>query len=400
MAIKVLLGTIYPHDEMRVRGGVEAVAVNLVHALQEREDIELHVVSFTPWKKQFHKEKRGRTTFYWLPTFRFLYGVRAMTVDGWRFYFLCRRIKPDLIHAQNVSEYATWVPSDIPLVVTIHGVELFEPAMLNTRHFQGIIGMYRRWIGKQIFKHSLQHAEAVISIAGEYISQLIKDFFDGKELYYFIPNPIGDFWFEHSQEVNITSELNVLCVGDIIERKNAFGLVHAFSKVKSRFPQAKLWFAGGIQDLIYYKKVANEIYHLHLQNDVHFLGHLNDLELKQRYIQASIVALPSIQETLPMALLQAMAMGKPIVATRVGGIPLMVQHGITGFLVPSGDMDAFASSMIRLLGDPNLRKRMGEKAYRFACQNFLADQVAEKVVNVYQEILRKNKRDSHQGLTT
>lgn len=399
MAIKLLLGTIYPRDEMRVRGGVEAVAVNLVHALQKREDIELHVVSFSPKIRRFQKEKRGRTTFYWLPTVRYLYGLRAMTVDGWRFYSLARVIKPDIIHAQNVSEYATWVPSNIPLVVTIHGVELFEPKMLNTRHFQGIVGIYRRWIGKQIFKHSLQNAEGVISIAGQYIPQLINEFLDGKEVY-FIPNPVRDFWFAHSQEVNVNSEPNVLCVGDIIERKNALGLVQAFSKVKSKFPKTKLWFAGKILDSVYYKKVVHEIEKLNLKENVEFCGPLDDVTLKNLYTKASIVALASIQETLPMALLQAMAMGKPIVATRVGGIPFMIQHGVTGLLVPSGDMDAFAHSMIQLLANPNLRKKIGENAYQFAYQNFSADKVAEKTVKVYQAILNKNRRDLNQEPST
>ncbi len=388
MAIKLLLGTIYPYDEMRVRGGAAAVAVNLVQALQKREDIDLHVASFSPWVKRFHKEKRERATFYWLPTFSHLYGLSAMTVDGWRFYSLCQSIRPDIIHAQNVSEYATWIPSEIPMVLTIHGVELFEPQMWNTRHFQGMVGMYRRWIGYQLFKRSIENADIVISIAGEYLSNVLKGLLD-REKVYFIPNPIREFWFEYPQGINIHSELNVLCVGDIIERKNAFGLVQAFSKVKSKFPQTKLLFAGGIKDFVYYNKVVNEIHRLQLQNDVQFLGNLNDLELKKKYIQASIVVLASIQETLPMALAQAMAMGKPIVATNVGGIASIVHHQRTGFLVSRNDMDGFAEAMICLLANPDLRRRMGEEAHRFACQHFSADKVAERIVEVYRKVLEK-----------
>lgn len=397
MAVKLLLGTVYPHDETQVCGGVEAIAVNLVHALQKRNDVELHVVSFSPWVKKFHKEKRGHTTFYWLPTFYFLYGVRAMTVDGWRFYYLCRKIKPDIIHAQNVSEYATWIPSGIPMVLTIHGVELFEPEMLNTRHFQGFVGMYRKWIGRQIFKRSTKNANGVISIAGEYIPKVMGGMLDKKPIY-MIPNPIREFWFDLPQETNVDPGPFVLYVGNIIEGKNALGLVQAFSKVKSKFPRAILGFAGAIRDQIYYKKVLDTIRNLNLQENVQFLGHLTDEKLKQRYAQASIVVLPSIQETAPMALMQAMAIGKPVVATQVGGVSSMIEHGVTGFLVPSHDMDAFSSYIIQLLANQELRRWIGKRAHQFARQNFSADKVAEKTVKVYQEILKKNK-DVHQELS-
>ena len=186
----------------------------------------------------------------------------------------------------------------------------------------------------------------------------------------------------------MNSEGSILCVGDIIERKNALGLIQAFSKVKSRFPYAKLWFAGGIQDPIYYKKVVNEIYLLNLKENIEFLGRLDDVELRKRYTKASLVVLPSIQETLPMSLAQAMAMGKPVVATQVGGVPWIIQNGVNGFCVPPNDLDALAEGIIQLLGNSKLRTQMGNQGKKLARALFYAERVAEKTVKLYRKVLK------------
>ena len=88
-----------------------------------------------------------------------------------------------------------------------------------------------------------------------------------------------------------------------------------------------------------------------------------------------------------MAVIEAMAAGKPVVATRVGGVPDLVADGETGFLVPPGDHEAMAGRLGDLLDDAGLRRRMGDRARQIARERFAADSVAAAHRNLYYQVL-------------
>jgi glycosyltransferase involved in cell wall biosynthesis len=114
----------------------------------------------------------------------------------------------------------------------------------------------------------------------------------------------------------------------------------------------------------------------------HALGFVAHDELERLYDDAAVVVLPSYREGLPLAVIEAMAHGRPVVATRVGGIPELVIDGITGFLVEPGDRDGLRSALQRLLDDPALRRRMGAAA-RAAVRRCSWDAVAAETVAAY-----------------
>jgi len=87
-----------------------------------------------------------------------------------------------------------------------------------------------------------------------------------------------------------------------------------------------------------------------------------------------------------MVIAQAMAAGKPVVTTPVGGIPDMVRDGETGLLVGVGDKDGLAEALLRLLRDPTLRTRMGKLGREFAIENYRVDHVARRTYEVYQQV--------------
>jgi len=103
--------------------------------------------------------------------------------------------------------------------------------------------------------------------------------------------------------------------------------------------------------------------------------------------QASIFILPSYQENLPVALLEAMAMGLPVVTTPVAGIPDMVEEGRNGFLVPPGDYAGLAERLVRLAHDPALRRSMGEANVAKVRQEYHPALFAKRIADVYRKLL-------------
>jgi glycosyltransferase involved in cell wall biosynthesis len=106
---------------------------------------------------------------------------------------------------------------------------------------------------------------------------------------------------------------------------------------------------------------------LHVQRHVHFVGYREDIESVMA--RSDVVLLPSHTEGLPRSLMEAMALAKPVVATKVGGIPELVRNGIDGLLVDPGDVDALACAL-QPLRDPLLRRQMGWTGQRRVLDRF------------------------------
>ena len=103
-----------------------------------------------------------------------------------------------------------------------------------------------------------------------------------------------------------------------------------------------------------------------LEAQVVFAGLVPYERIPEELRGADVFALPSLQEGLPLSLLEAMASGLPVVASAVGGIPAVVRDGDDGFLVPAGDVAALGAALVRLANDPVRRARLGEAARRAA----------------------------------
>lgn len=119
-----------------------------------------------------------------------------------------------------------------------------------------------------------------------------------------------------------------------------------------------------------------------------FLGHLEqDQALAATYGAADVVAVPSLEDNLPNVALEAIACGVPVCGFDVGGMPDIVSNGWNGFLAPLCDSYALADSMITILGDDSLRRRMGQNARIHAEQRFSLDAQAKAYANLYAHLL-------------
>jgi glycosyltransferase involved in cell wall biosynthesis len=123
-----------------------------------------------------------------------------------------------------------------------------------------------------------------------------------------------------------------------------------------------------------------------LSQKIYLLGEREDVP--DLLAGAEIFLLSSRKEGLPRTVIEAMLAGLPVVATRVGGLPELVEDSITGFLVPPGDPEALASVLQKLIEDPDLRRTMGEAGRKKALLEFTLDRMLKETLRVYEEVLQ------------
>ena len=130
-----------------------------------------------------------------------------------------------------------------------------------------------------------------------------------------------------------------------------------------------------------------------IESHILFAGYRKDIH--RYYAIMDVSALTSFSEGLSITLLESMSCGIPVVATRVGGNPEVVADGETGYLVPSGDIAAFASKTIKLLLDRDLRKRLGDEARKRLERNFSLRDVALRYLEVYEGLIERSSVQSN-----
>jgi len=191
-----------------------------------------------------------------------------------------------------------------------------------------------------------------------------------------------------------TLELGDRVTGIIVARidtlKGHDTLLTATAELKTRYPKLVILIVGDGTERSNREKLAHE---LGLdEKKVRFLGFRSDIP--DLLAASDFFVLPSLTEGLPLSVLEAMSMKLPVIATSVGGIPELVTDGETGILIPPKDPVALAEAMARIIGDPDLRKRMGEAGYRRVVNHFSFDTMTKKYEELYYSLLNGSARHS------
>lgn len=155
----------------------------------------------------------------------------------------------------------------------------------------------------------------------------------------------------------------ILYVGWIQERKGLHVIIKAMPDVLSRIPTARLWVAGDTGDEAYMQRVNQMVAELGIRDKVFILGRKNRQEVEALLRRANVVVVPEQWENMsPLILVEAMCMGKAVLASNVGGIPEFIENGQSGMLAAMCDSGAFAEKIATLLSDEALVERMGRNA--------------------------------------
>ncbi len=168
-------------------------------------------------------------------------------------------------------------------------------------------------------------------------------------------------------------------------------IVNALPAILAQIPDVKCLFIG--DEFVRERSFKQELYayvrQKHLENAITFTGPCYEIATAMSAID--IVVLPSLWEGLPVSLLEAMAMKKPVIASRVGGIPEVVVPGETGILIPPGDAQALANAAIHLLTDPERASAMGRAGYERVQRNFTIETVVTATEALYEQLIAQKK---------
>jgi glycosyltransferase involved in cell wall biosynthesis len=175
----------------------------------------------------------------------------------------------------------------------------------------------------------------------------------------------------------------VLVVGALVGHKGHKHLVEAIPALVAAVPSVHVVIAGEGPLRPELEARAKALW---LQAVLHLPGRVDDLP--GWFASAEVLCMPSVEEGLGTSVLDGMAVGLPVVASRAGGIPEMVRDGVEGLLVPPADPPALSAALVRVLSDADLRARLSEAARRRVDEAFHVDRMVDETLAVYREALR------------
>lgn len=378
--MKVALVGLYPRDPDVIRGGVEAVTLQLSRGLAAIAGVDMHVVVSEPGRPLGVERTPEGITIHSIGGEAHLGNFLFQIPDRRRIASALRTLAPDVVHAHGAHREALGsIESGFPTVVTIHGI-LEAEISLEKRLGKRVRGFFRR----HVVNTALRKMRHVILLSPE-VEEVYRDRLASARTWV-IENPVHERFFAIEGDGDSDT---ILSVGVLIPRKGIPNLLEALAILRRDVPAAHLRLAGLATHVEHERELHEIVRRLSLGDAVDFLGGLSPEELAREMGRAAVMTLVSRQETLPVAILEAMAAGRPVVASPVGGIPRVVEDGKTGFLVPHGQPAALAAKLRILLTDVETRRRLGANARREAVARFTLASVSRRTLDVYHEVIRQ-----------
>ena len=375
-----------------VLGGLGVYADQLVKGLNDKG---IDVLTITRGDKNVYSEKTFRIltpdVLYWR---RFFFTERATS--------LFRRLLPswkfDLVHLNGA--YPMTRGLKLPTVCTFHTTNVTQVwsafrtlgSIKTPRDMSSLV--LRNPVGILCDILSARLSDKIICPSPSIAREIQSYCFVDEDRIHVIPNGIDLDAFDRVKAFDATlldkygieKENFVLYVGRLTFSKGVDYLIRAFDIVRKECKDLKLAVMGSGPCEPHLKNVARDI------EGVLFIGHIDSPHIKRLLYESCLtVVVPSMHETLPTVIIEAMAHGKPVIATDVGGNPFMVKNGKNGFLVTPKDLKSISRFIKILYENPDLRKKMGAYGRELVEKEFTYEKMTTETLKVYDSLLRQSK---------
>ncbi|HWZ60409.1 MAG TPA: glycosyltransferase [Gemmatimonadaceae bacterium] len=299
---------------------------------------------------------------------------------------MLRAERVDAIHSHEFTmalygmAAARWL--GVPHVITMHGSQYVTT----------------KWRRRASLRLAFRGSTATVAVSADTKRHLDQELSLPSARLQVIPNgvpvPSGDAAAARAELGLAPDELLLLAVGSLVPRKGHAVLVRAMAALRdSGVPVPwRLAIAGGGAER---EALAALVESLGLRGSIHLLGHRDDVASWQ--VAADVFVMPSLWEGLPLALLEAMATGSAVIASRTSGIPEAVTDGVDGLLTPPGDVAALAAAVRRVLGDAALRRALGDAARARVAREFSMERMTAEYEALYLPGRRAGAGEQRRG---
>jgi glycosyltransferase involved in cell wall biosynthesis len=243
-------------------------------------------------------------------------------------------------------------------ILALIGLSFQKPVLIHTHgaEFHVTYSRLPAW-AKQWLSAIFRQSQAFIVLSNTWKEFYVTNLGLDPKLVYVLPNPT-ELPEQIPQRLNVQT-VNLLFCGRVGQRKGAFDLIQAFANLPSTIKDCSKLILAGDGDL---EQAQNLVDNLNLGEYITLVGWVNSEKRNELLASSDVFILPSYNEGLPMAILEAMAWGLPIISTPVGGIPELVVSNKNGFLVTPGDVEQLSQTMQTLIANETLRLSLGDAA--------------------------------------
>lgn len=243
---------------------------------------------------------------------------------------------------------------------------------------KGLLGQRRmpapslwRSLVRALARFSVRRADALRAVSASSAAQL-RHIARQKPLLQFMSWTDAAVFLKAAPQCRVSQRQDLLFAGVLIPRKGVSELISAFARVADDLPRAQLRIIGRAENRDYAAGLRRQVGREGLEARVSFAGPVSQEALARAMARARALALPTHSEGLPKVVIEAMLCGTPVLASDVDGIPEIIEDGVTGWLVPPGDVDALAARLLHVFGEADV-DAAGARARRFAMRYFSAE---------------------------
>lgn len=271
-------------------------------------------------------------------------------------------------------------------VILVSLLKLFGVKRIYHMHNKGVSRFQDHPIHRFFYRFVFKSTDVIL--LSQHLYPDIEHFVP-KENIFVLPNGIPDVSGEadHKPQKHI---VNILFLSNLIESKGVFILLEAIALLNKNGTTYRGTFIGGEGDITK-EQFEQKVKYLGLQNHVQYMGKRYGQEKELAFLEADIFAFPTYysNETFGLVNLEAMQHSLPVISTFEGGIPDIVDDGVTGFLVPQKDVQALANKLEYLILNPEVRKLMGEAGLKKFKENYTLEIFENNLVNILKKELKK-----------
>lgn len=289
-------------------------------------------------------------------------------------FFVIKKYRPDIVHSQTIQMATPCFLAkkffNISYIVYCHGSDVYLP-----------------WKFKKIISRLvLQNADAVVVLTQDMKKEIESFGFNLKNIF-IISNGINIEEFKNFSKTDARRELKIqdtenitLFVGSLKVVKGVEYLIEAMNIVKERNQNVQLLIAGDGEQKERLKKLSEK---LDVEDSIKFLGRVESSKIPEYMVASDVFVLPSLSEGLPVVVLEAMASGLPIIATKVRGVPEIVEDGQNGFLVDPKNPEQIAEKILFLMSHNNVRENISVNNKKDS-EKYSWDLIVNQLIKVYQ----------------